>query len=272
MRLAAEWGAATSGRSTVVSRARAVIAEDEPLVRGEIRMMLRDLWPELDIVCEASDGPEAVAALERHAPEVFFLDIQMPGLSGLEVAQRVGGRAHVVFISAYDQHAVAAFEQGALDYVLKPVSLARLRLTVERLRTRLHSAPADLSQLAQLLKDAASPESKYLRWLTVPHGAELRVIAAAEICYLRADNKYTTLATPQGTFLMTSSLHQMREKLDPQMFWQIHRSVIVNVSAIDVIYRTFRGALEVKLKGREELLPVSAANAHLFRDSARRPG
>jgi DNA-binding LytR/AlgR family response regulator len=252
-----------------MKRPQAVIAEDEPLVRGEIRQLLGSLWPELDILCEVGDGEQAVAALERYAPDVFFLDIQMPGLSGLEVARRLGGRAHVVFITAFDHHAVAAFEEGALDYVLKPVSVSRLQLTVERLRARLHMPPADLSHLAQLLKDVASPESKYLRWFTVPHGRELRVIAATEICYLRADNKYTSLATPQGTFLMTSSLHQMREKLDPQMFWQIHRSVIVNVSAIDVIYRNFRGALEVKLKGRAELLPVSAANAHLFKDAVR---
>lgn len=252
-----------------MSRPRAVLAEDEPLVRQEIRELLGRLWPELEILCEACDGHEAAAALERYTPEVFFLDIQMPGLNGLEVAQRVGGRAHVVFISAYDQHAVAAFEQGALDYVLKPVSVPRLQRTIERLRARLSSAPADLSRFTALLRAAVPPESQYLRWLTVPHGAELRVIAASEICYLRADNKYTTLATAHGTFLMTSSLRQMRDKLDPQMFWQIHRSVVVNVGAIDVIYRTFRGALEVKLKGRSELLPVSAAHAHRFRDSVR---
>lgn len=252
-----------------MSSARAVIAEDEPLVRREIRETLTRLWPELEILAEVGDGNEALATLGRSNPDIFFLDIQMPGLTGLEVAQRLSGRAHVVFITAYDQHAIAAFEQGALDYVLKPVSVQRLQVTIERLRTRLNTPPADLSHLAQLLKDVEPPEAKYLRWLTVPHGAELRVIAATEICYLRADNKYTTLATPQGTFLMTSSLRQMREKLDPQVFWQIHRSVIVNVGAIDVIYRTFRGALEVKLKGRSELLPVSAAHAHLFRDSLR---
>lgn len=250
--------------------ASAVIAEDEPLVRSEIRDTLGALWPELVIRAEVGDGIEAIAAVERFAPDIFFLDIQMPGLNGLEVAQRIGGKAHVVFISAFDQYAIAAFEQGALDYVLKPLSVPRMKVTVERLRSRLREPPADLSGIAELLKNLAPPESPYLKWLTVPHGSDLRVVAVTEICYLRADNKYTTLATRQGTFLMNATLRQMKERLDPDMFWQIHRSVVVNVGAIDTIYRTFRGALEVKLKERSELLPVSAAHAHLFKDSARR--
>ena len=248
----------------------AVIAEDEPLVRTEIRDLLGSLWPELQIRAEVGDGIQALAALEHYAPDVLFLDIQMPGLNGLEVANRVSGKAHVVFISAFDQYAIAAFEQGALDYVLKPVSTPRMQVTVERLRQRLREPPADLSGIAEVLKTLVPAESPYLKWLTVPHGSELRVIAASEICYLRADNKYTTLATRHGLFLMNATLKQMKEKLDPEMFWQIHRSVVVNVGAIDTIYRSFRGALEVKLKERSELLPVSAAHAHLFKESARR--
>lgn len=174
----------------------AVIAEDEPLIRGEIRDLLAQLWPELAILAEVGDGIEALAALERVRPDVFFLDIQMPGLGGLEVAERLNGRAHVVFITTFDRYAVAAFEQAALDYVLKPVSLPRMRLAVERLRSRLFEPPADLYRIAGLLKELAPPESRYIKWLTVPHGAELRVVAAAEICYLRADQKCTTLVTP----------------------------------------------------------------------------
>jgi DNA-binding LytR/AlgR family response regulator len=201
---------------------------------------------------------------ERLAPDILFLDIHMPGVNGLEVAQRLSGRVHVVFISAFDRYAIEAFEHGALDYVVKPVSEARMKITVERLKTRLREPPADLSKIANLLKGIVPTEPEYLKWLTVPHGSELRVVATAEISYLRADRKYTTLATSYGTFLINSSLREMKEKLDPKMFWQIHRSVIVNVGAIDVIYRTFRGALEVKLKDRSELLPVSAAHAQLF--------
>jgi DNA-binding LytR/AlgR family response regulator len=243
----------------------AVIAEDEPLLRGEIRETLSVLWPALVIVAEAADGLQAKQALDRYAPDIVFLDIQMPGMSGLEVAQHASGRTHVVFITAFDEHAVAAFEQGALDYVLKPITTERMQLTVRRLQERLSQPPADLRGLAELLSTVASGEPQYLKWLTVPHGSELRVVAVAEISYLRADNKYTTVATRGSTFLLNSSLKQLKEKLDPKMFWQIHRSIIVNVGAIDTIFRSFRGALEVKLKERSELLPVSAAHAHLFK-------
>jgi DNA-binding LytR/AlgR family response regulator len=250
-----------------MSAPSAVIAEDEPLIRLEIRDILTQLWPELRIVSEVGDGVEALATLERLRPNILFLDIQMPGMSGLEVAEHVNKQAHVVFITAFDRYAVAAFEHGALDYILKPISLQRMKLTIERLRSRLHEPPADLGRIAELLKELVPPESKYLKWLTVPQGAELRVVAAGEICYLRAEQKYTTLVTADGSFLLTASLRQMKEKLDPQVFWQIHRSTVVNVGAIDRIYRSFRGALEIKVKGREELLSVSAAHAHLFRES-----
>lgn len=245
----------------------AVIAEDEPLVRRELRDTLERLWPELAIVADVGDGVEALATVERLRPDVLFLDIQMPGLNGLEVAERLNGRAHVVFVTAFDKYAVAAFEQGAVDYVLKPISAPRMRMTLERLRARLLEPPADLRRISEVLRQLASPESKYLKWLTVPHGAELRVLAAAEISYLRADSKYTTVVTPHGTFLLTTSLRHMKEKLDPQIFWQIHRGVVINIGAVDRIYRSFRGRLEVKLRDRNELLPVSTAHAHLFRES-----
>jgi DNA-binding LytR/AlgR family response regulator len=197
----------------------AIIAEDEPLILREIRDMLSDLWPQLAVVAEAGDGMEALAAVERLAPDVIFLDIQMPGLNGLEVAQRLDRKAHVVFITAFDKYAVSAFEHGALDYLLKPISASRMQATIERLRGRLSEPPADLGRIAELLKEIIPPESKYLKWLTVPVGQELRVVAVAEISYLRADQKYTTLVTPYGSFLMNASLRQMKEKLDPQVFW-----------------------------------------------------
>lgn len=245
----------------------AVIAEDEPLVRQEIRHTLAQVWPELNILAEVGDGIEALAALDRLQPRVLFLDMQMPGLSGLDVAQQLKGRAHVVFITAFDRYAVAAFEQGAVDYVLKPISPERIQVTVDRLRSRLSEPPADLTRIAELLREMTPVGANYLKWLTVPHGAELRVISVAEISYLRADQKYTTVVTPSGTFLLTSSLRVIREKLDPQIFWQIHRGIVVNVGAIDRIYRSFRGALELKVRGREELLPVSSPHVHQFRES-----
>jgi DNA-binding LytR/AlgR family response regulator len=234
-------------------------------LRREIRDSLRTLWPDLIVNAEAADGFEAIQAIDRFAPDIVFLDIQMPGLSGLDVATHVSGKAHVVFISAFDQHALTAFERGAVDYILKPVSLARLKVSVERLQARLLEPPMDLHALVGLLKNAAPSEPQYLKWLSVPHGSELRIVTAAEVCYLRADNKYTSIATRSATFLLNSTLKQMKEQLDPAVFWQIHRSIIVNVGAIDTIYRSFRGTLEVKLKERKEILPVSDAHSHLFK-------
>lgn len=246
--------------------ARAVIAEDEPLLRNEIRQMLHSLWPELTICAEAADGDEALKAMERFSPEVFFLDIHMPSVDGLTVAEQLSGRAHVVFITAYDQHVLAAFEHGALDYILKPVSLARLKVSVQRLQERLQTAPPDLLELLQLLREARGREpGRYLQWLTVPRGSGFKLVTVGEIRYLRADNKYTILYTTDTEFLLTATLKEVKEKLDPSHFWQIHRSIVVNVGAIDTVYRAFRGSLEVKLKDRPELLPVSAAHAHLFK-------
>jgi DNA-binding LytR/AlgR family response regulator len=248
-----------------VNRPTALLAEDEPLLRAEIRVALNRLWPELVIAAEVGDGLEAIQAFDRCLPNVAFLDIQMPGKSGLEVAEHACASAHVVFITAYDEHAVAAFEQGALDYLLKPISLPRLQLTVTRLQERLRQPPADLRGLAELLGRVVGAEPSYLKWLTVPHGSALRVVTMTEICYFRADNKYTTVATRDRVFLLNSSLKQIKDKLDPAMFWQINRGIVVNVGAIETIFRSMRGALDVKLKERSELLPVSAAHAHLFK-------
>ena len=248
-----------------MSSPTAVIAEDEPLLRAELRETLRKLWPELVICAEASDGFEALHALHQFSPHVMFLDIQMPGLSGLEVAQQASGKSTIVFISAYDRHAIEAFERGAIDYVQKPLSAARLSTTIDRLKQKLDAAPADLREVAELLRGLAAPAGDYLKWLSVPHGGELRLIMVDDVCYLQADNKYTTVATPSGQFLLSSTLKLVKEKLNPQAFWQIHRSVVVNVAAIRAVHRSFRGTLEVKLKERAEILPVSAAYAHLFK-------
>jgi DNA-binding LytR/AlgR family response regulator len=243
----------------------AIIAEDEPLLRAEIRETLRLLWPELRICAEVGDGQQAIEALEQFGPNILFLDIHMPGLNGIEVARQASGKAHVVFITAYDNYAVDAFKDGALDYIVKPISPERMKVTVARLRDRLREPPANLTGLVDMLKSAVGGEFRYLKWLTVPHGSELRVLAVSEILYLRADNKYTTVTTRSSSFLLNSSLKEMQAKLDPNVFWQIHRGVVVNVSAIDTIYRSFRGTLELKLKDRTELLPVSAPHAHLFK-------
>ena len=245
--------------------ATALIAEDEPLLRAELREVLAALWPELTICAETGDGAATLLAFERHKPKILFLDIHMPGLTGLEIAEQASGRSHVVFVTAFNEHATAAFEQGALDYVVKPYSVARLAKTVARLKERLRNTPADLTGLADVLRAAAPAETAYVRWLTVPHGRELRVVTTDEICYLRAANKYTSLFTANAEYLLTNTLKAMREKLDPRSFWQIHRSFVVNVAAIQTIHRSFHSSFEVQLKQRRELLPVSEAYSHRFR-------
>ncbi|HTC44613.1 MAG TPA: LytTR family DNA-binding domain-containing protein [Steroidobacteraceae bacterium] len=243
----------------------ALIAEDEPLLRAELRELLGKLWPELVICAEVEDGFQALQALQRYSPQILFLDIQMPEMSGLEVAQHASGRSHVVFITAFDRYAVEAFERGALDYLLKPLTVDRLGKAIERVKERLSSPPPNLDGITDLLRNLAPRAPQYIKWLTVPRGQELRLVTTDEICYLRAEDKYTTLCTPEAEYLLNSTLKQMREKLDPQFFWQIHRSFVVNLAAIEAVHRSFRGALEIKLKRRAELLPVSAAHAHLFR-------
>jgi DNA-binding LytR/AlgR family response regulator len=247
-----------------MSAVTAVLAEDEPLLRSELRELLSSLWPELVVCAEVADGMQALLALQRYSPQVLFLDIHMPEMSGLDVAQHASGRAHVVFITAYDRYAIQAFERGALDYLQKPITAERLAVAIARLKERLRAPPPELQNIAELLRNM-STETHYLKWLTVPKGQELRLVTAEEICYLRAEDKYCIVATADAEFLLSSSLKQMREKLDPRHFWQIHRSIIVQLSAIESVHRNFRGSMEIKLKRRSESLPVSAAHAHLFK-------
>lgn len=248
-----------------MKRVRAVIAEDEALLRGEIREMLGTLWPELEICAEAADGPEALCALEHHQPDILFLDIQMPGLSGLEVARQASRRAHVVFITAYDQHAVEAFAQGALDYVMKPVSAARMEVSVNRLKQRLGAAPADLDGLLERLRSALANSPSYLQWISVLHGEELRLVTVNEVCYFRSSDKYTAVMTPDAEHLINTPIKRLVEQLEPRIFWRIHRGVIVNVNAILSLHRDLRGSLSVRLKQRPEVLQVSAPYVHLFK-------
>jgi DNA-binding LytR/AlgR family response regulator len=243
---------------------KAVIAEDEPLLRAELKEMLTRLWPELSICAETEDGVEALHAIAQHAPDVLFLDIQMPGMSGLEVARQAGSKCHIVFVTAYDQYAVAAFEQGALDYVMKPFSASRLATTIARLKEKAGSAPANLEGLLQaLLKTRGTRE--YLRWITATQGQDLRLITVDEICYFQADSKYTLVVTPQQQSLIRRPIKELLEELDPVVFWQIHRGTVINVNAIAGVHRDIGGQLRVKLKERKETLPVSEPYVHLFK-------
>jgi len=242
---------------------KSVIAEDEPVLRAELRETLAKLWPELVVSAEAEDGVEALRAIEQHDPDILFLDIQMPGLSGLEVARQAGRRCHVVFVTAYDEYAVAAFEQGAVDYVMKPFSPARLATTIARLKEKAHTAPANLEGLLQTL--ARNSAKEHLRWITASQGQELRLITVEEICYFQADNKYTLVVTPHQESLIRRPIKELVQELDPAMFWQIHRGTVINVNAIAGVQRDMSGQLRVKLKERKETLPVSDAYVHLFK-------
>jgi DNA-binding LytR/AlgR family response regulator len=248
-----------------MNRPTTVIAEDEPLLRGELKDALATLWPELEIRAEAENGIQAIRALEAHAPDVLFLDIQMPGMTGLDVARVASGRCHVVFVTAYDEYAVAAFEQGVVDYVMKPFSTARLATAIARVRERMKGAPANLEEFLKTLGEQSRRTGQFLRWISVGEGKTVRLITIDEICYFQADNKYTMVVTASTQSLINKTIKELIEELDPDVFLQIHRSTIVNVNAIASVHRDLRGRLEVRLKQRKETLPVSASFAHRFK-------
>jgi DNA-binding LytR/AlgR family response regulator len=250
-----------------MKQATAVIAEDEATLRQQLVEQLAQLWPELQIVGEAENGIQALRLLDERRPDVVFLDIEMPGATGLEVARQASGRCHVVFVTAYDQHAVAAFEQGAIDYVLKPVSAARLFTAIGRVRERIASSlpPARLDGILAGTVGAAVAPRNPLRWINASVGQTMKLITVDEVCYFQADNKYTRVVTRDGDALIRKSLKELVEELDNQQFWQIHRSTVINATAVAGISRDFRGHLVVKLKERSETLQVSDSYSHLFK-------
>jgi DNA-binding LytR/AlgR family response regulator len=245
----------------------AIVAEDEAALREQLIEQLHNLWPELIVAGAAADGIEALRLLEQHRPDILFLDIQMPGASGQEVARAAAGHCHIVFVTAFDQHAVAAFEQGAVDYVLKPVLASRLFSTVCRLKARMNSGPVRSEAVEAVISQLGlpSPARPALRWINASVGQNLRVITVDEVLYFQADNKYTRVVTGQGEALIRKPLKELADELDPQQFWQIHRSTLVNAAAIDRIARDMRGRMLVHVKGRDDTLLVSDSYAHLFR-------
>jgi len=248
----------------------ALIADDEPLLRDALARMLAQAWPELQIVAQARNGREAVESFDAQQPQICFLDVHMPGISGIEAARQIGRRAQIVFITAYDQYAVQAFEQGALDYLVKPVEPERLLDTVGRLKERLSSgAPAGteqlIEQLAQRLGAAPQAAATPLRWIRASVGQTLRLIPVDEIDFLKSDEKYTLVAWKEGEALIRTPLKELVAQLDPEQFAQVHRSVVVNLRAIDHVSRGLNETADVHLKGRDEVLPVSRSYLHLFR-------
>ena len=255
----------------------ALIADDEPLLREALARQLARVWPELEIVAQARNGREAVTLFDEHQPDVCFLDVHMPGLTGMDAASHIGRRAHLVFVTAYDQYAVQAFAQGALDYLVKPVDEARLEETVARLKERLAAArpavntDALLQQLAEqlaALKGTAAPAP--LRWIRAQVGQTVRLISVDDIDYIRSDAKYTVIAwrgeggVPAEATVRVA-LKELVAQLDESQFAQVHRSVVVNLRAISHIRRHDNETAEIHLKNRKEVLPVSRNFLHLFR-------
>jgi len=271
---------------------RAVIADDERLMRDQLRARLAQVWPALEIVAEAKNGLEAIQAVKDHQPDVIFLDIRMPGLTGVEAAKEIaqldlGEEAllpEMVFITAYDQYALDAFEQGAVDYVLKPAEPERLRVTAERLQKRLiqravednpevapsastesAGAPSVQQLLHVLSAQLKGQPTQYLSWLQASVGQSIQMVSVDDVLFCISDDKYTRVQTLKQEFLIRKPIKELVEELDPKVFWQIHRSTLVNVKAIGGVQRDERGRQEVLIKGRTERLPVSRSASQLFR-------
>jgi DNA-binding LytR/AlgR family response regulator len=248
----------------------ALVAEDEPLLRERLCAMLERLWPGLAIVAQARNGYEAVALFEQHRPRIAFLDVHMPGLNGIEAARQIGGRAELVFVTAFDRYAVDAFERGAVDYLLKPVESERLAATVDRLKQRLES-PVVSSRIAETL-DALAEQWKVhtaaaaapkLQWIKASVGSVVRLIAVDQVCYLKSDNKYTLVVWDGGEALIRKSIKEMADSLDAQRFAQVHRSCIVNMARVSQ-FAHVGDAGELQMQGRPEKIPVSRSYLHLF--------
>jgi DNA-binding LytR/AlgR family response regulator len=252
---------------------KAVIAEDEALLRNELVSLLNETWPELEIAAASEDGGSALEAIEAHQPDIAFLDIRMPGLTGLEVAAAAAEASpatQVVFVTAYDQYAIDAFDRGAVDYLLKPVSRERLAATVKRVRARVEAGGADAGALAAIIDQLrarlpASSRNPPLAWITANVGKETRLILVDDVAYFRADNKYTVVMTAQGEALVRTPIRELLEVLDPAVFKQVHRSTIVNMKAVAGVTRDESGRGTLRLKNSDETLPVSLSYMTLFK-------
>ena len=248
----------------------AIIADDERLMREQLRARLTEVWPDLQVLAEAKTGEEAVTAVRDHHPDLAFLDIRMPGMTGIEAARHIGDACHVVFITAYNEYAVDAFEHGAIDYVLKPAEAERLAITVARLKQRLGSKPSDLGALltqlsAKLESAGGAAQRNHLQWIQASVGHQLRLIPSAEILFFTSDEKYTRVQTETFEALIRKPIKELIDELDPEQFWQIHRGTIVNAKAIAGVTRDFRGRQLVLIKGHTEKLEVSRNYTHLFK-------
>lgn len=243
----------------------AIVAEDEPILRTQLETKLAKLWPDLEIIASVGDGAAALEALEDRQPDFMFLDIQMPEMTGVEVARHVGARCHVVFVTAYDEYAVQAFETGAVDYILKPATDERLAVTIERLKAKLAQPPRDLKAILAKIGEHVGARKERLLWIKATIGQNLRLIPVAEVLFFQSDEKYTRVVTAETEALIKTPIREILDGVDPELFWQIHRSTLVNVNAIAAVTRDFRGQAHVKIKGKDDSLVVSRIYSHLFK-------
>lgn len=241
-----------------------LIVEDEPAMHDELRELLGQLWPSLKFVGHAADGCDALRQIARHAPDIVFLDIQIPEPNGLDIARTLRDRCHIVFVTAFDAHAIEAFDNGAVDYILKPIDPERLELTVRRLKQRMAGKPVDLTRLIEHLapQPAAGP---YMRWITASVGNSIRLITTDEVVFFQSDQKYTRVVLADSEVLIKKTLKELMSELDPDQFWQTHRSTVVNAMEIASIEPNMAGQLTLKLKNRRELLPVAESFVRRFR-------
>jgi DNA-binding LytR/AlgR family response regulator len=244
-----------------------IIAEDEAPQRQELRTLLAELWPELSIVAECEDGLSALEALEQHRPRIAFLDIRMPGVSGLEVARAAGSHCHVIFVTAYDEYALQAFDEGALDYLLKPVARERLSLAIERARSRLDGGGhVDMTALIDMVQARlASGTKPGIKWITATVGNTVKMYSIDEVLFFQAQDKYTRVVTAASEGNIRTPLKDLVAALDSETFWQVHRSVIVRVGAIHAVEKGDDGKLQLTVRGRPDVLPVSSTFQHRFR-------
>jgi DNA-binding LytR/AlgR family response regulator len=245
----------------------AILADDEPLLRAQLRSVLAETWPALEIVAEAGNGAEAVHAAREHQPSFVFLDIEMPVMSGLDAARAIGEACHVVFVTAYDRYAVEAFERGAVDYVLKPATAERLAQTVKRLQARATSPAQPMEAMLAELARRLPPATERLEWLQASLGSTLKLIHVDDVLYFQSDTKYTRVVTKDSEALVKKTLRELSAELDARHFWQVHRGTIVNVRAIESVSSDGLGRRDITLRGRPEKLEVSRTFAHLFKSS-----
>jgi DNA-binding LytR/AlgR family response regulator len=248
---------------------KAIIVDDEDQLRTYLKTQLKDVWPELDICGEAENGEEAIALIEKLQPDIVFLDVRMPGLTGIDVAKKISNSSWIVFVTAFDDYAVEAFENEAIDYLLKPVTTERLKKTVNRIHRRLKSKSdnkINYEQLQKILADInGRNQAETLQWIRAQTGKEIHVISVDGVIFFKSQDKYTLVITSTGEFLIRKPIKELIQKLDRGKFWQINRGVIINVTCIDKVSRSLTGRFQVRLKDYPEAFTVSRAFSHLFR-------